>query len=110
MTMAWDEEFLSTRRRDMREVAMQAQFDADWQEAAAQVARDLSDAAGAYRICPRAPCRRARRCRGETPVCIERLGIALRPAAMRDRTEQVYAEIQLARRELAAQTEQAGVE
>jgi hypothetical protein len=110
MTMEWDEEFLSTRTRDMRDVAMQAQFDADWQEAAAQAARDLSDAAGAHRICPRAPCRRARRCRGDAPVCIDWLGIALRPAAMRDRTEQVYAEIQLARRELAAQAGQAGAE
>ncbi len=103
MTMEWDAEFLSQRARDAREARQRAQRDADWEAAARQFADEAADVAGCYRACRSRRCRRARRCTGDARACLKRLGWSIPPDVARDLTDEIYAEIQLARRAAAGQ-------
>ncbi len=109
-TKLWDAKFLFERERCAREEAVAALTDADWQEASAQFERELSDHVRGYRDCRDAACRRARRCVGFEPNCSGHpppTTNALAMANERDDIEEIYARMQIARREAALRRETA---
>ena len=104
--MHWDAEFLEDRAHAAEQAAKQAQFDADWQQATAQVTREASDTIGCFRVCPLRACHRARRCCGGDPSCVKRSGHTVPPDVLRTLIDEVYAEIQDARREAEEEEEE----
>ncbi|MDB5655370.1 MAG: hypothetical protein JWQ94_2983 [Tardiphaga sp.] len=101
--MRWDQAFLKQRADDEQQLAFAQQTDLDWQQARAQVRRELSDQSMEYTSCTRA-CRRARRCIEEPPVC----DVAALPRAVeRPLIEEAYAAIQIERQQAAEQEQTA---
>jgi hypothetical protein len=101
----WDEAFLKQRDDEARETAFDQQCDADWEQARRQLKREHSDVHRGFASCPSAKCRRARRCMGDDAVCLAQLRMRLPPHVELDLVEEIYAEIQTARREAAEAAE-----
>jgi hypothetical protein len=104
-TLIWDAAFLKEREREAQEQANQAQFEADWEQADAQFGREFSDANNGFRLCPLRACLRARRCASDELLCLDLLPVRFSRATAQSCIEEIYAEIQQQRRDLAeAQT------
>ena len=106
-TPIWDAAFLKERERDAQEQAMQAQFEADWEQADARFSREFSDTNNGFRLCPLRACRRARRCASDELLCVDLLPAKCPHAAAQPRIEEIYAEIQEQRRDAAEAQESA---
>jgi hypothetical protein len=100
-TPVWDAAFLKERERDAQEQANQAQFEADWEQADAQFGREFSDANNGYKLCRLRACLRARRCTSDELLCLDLLPVRLSCAKAESWVEEIYAEIQEQRRDLA---------
>ena len=100
-TPIWDAAFLKERERDAREEANEAQFEADWQQADAQFGREFSDANNGFQLCPLRGCLRARRCTSDELLCLDLLPVKFSRATAQSWIEEIYAEIQEQRRDLA---------
>jgi hypothetical protein len=103
MTAIWDEAFLKQRERNMREDALAAQTDDDWESAVMQFEQEMSDVSQGFLDCPLSGCRRALRCVGNRPICMPRCRLELQPGVAQELVEEIYAEIQQERRDAAAE-------
>jgi hypothetical protein len=110
MTAIWDEAFLKQRERNMREDALAAQTDDDWESAVMQFEQEMSDVSEGFLDCPLSGCRRALRCVGNRPICMPRCRLELQPGVAQELVEEIYAEIQEERRDAAAENRAPTVE
>jgi hypothetical protein len=100
----WDEAFLKQRAVNARAAALARQTDADWERAQLQIKREMSDVHRGFACCPDSRCRRARRCRPAAYLaCFDVLRVRLPYAVEQELIEDVYAEMQQARRDAAAE-------
>jgi len=103
-TTNWDEAFLKQRAADARATALARQTDADWEQAQLQIKREMSDVRGGFARCPDKRCRRARRCLPAACLaCFDMLRVRLPDAVEQELTEDIYAEMQQARRDAVAE-------
>jgi hypothetical protein len=96
----WDEGFLQARERARLQAAFDRESSEDRQQAEYQIQRERSDALGGFARCRIARCRRARRCTTEA-FCLAALQRPLPADVEQELIEDVYAEIQEARRDAA---------
>jgi hypothetical protein len=101
-TVIWDEAFLKQRADNVRAAALARQTDADWERAQLQIKREVSFVHRGFACCPDSRCRRARRCLPAAYLaCFDALRVRLPYAVEQELIEDVYAEMQEARRDRA---------
>lgn len=105
-TRQWDEDFLRDREAAEEEAAFAQRCDADRRRAVRQMNHEVSEVLRGFTVCPMRRCRRARRCEADAAeFCRAKLRGGLPADVARRLTDEVYAELQVDRRD-AAEAEQ----
>jgi hypothetical protein len=97
----WDTKTLKDVLQAGLERQKMAQFKQDWNLAVAEAVRRVSNAVEHHAVCRSAPCRRARRCVGNTIPCTLLFERELKPGEMDRLIKGFYVRIQQERRAAA---------